>query len=67
MSITPNKLETLEPTPDELSVLSGFERFAFRFARRMNGGGWKRLWTFCQNIFGAGWIHLATYNIMQVY
>jgi 1-acyl-sn-glycerol-3-phosphate acyltransferase len=33
----------------------------------MNQGRWKRLWTWCQRVFGAGWIHLSTYNIMQVY
>jgi 1-acyl-sn-glycerol-3-phosphate acyltransferase len=33
----------------------------------MNQGNWKRFWTWCQRIFGAGWIHLATYNLMQVY
>ncbi|HEX5706549.1 MAG TPA: lysophospholipid acyltransferase family protein [Pyrinomonadaceae bacterium] len=56
-----------DPTPEEWAVLSGFERFAFRLARRMNAGGWKRLWTFCQRQLGAGWIHLATYNLMQIY
>lgn len=56
-----------EPTADEFAVLSGFERFAFRLTRRMNQGTWKRLWTWCQRIFGAGWIHLSTYNLMQVY
>ena len=57
----------IEPTPEELSVLSGFERFAFRWVRRMNQGRWKRFWTFCQRTLGAGWIHLSTYNLMQVY
>ncbi|HSS19472.1 MAG TPA: lysophospholipid acyltransferase family protein [Pyrinomonadaceae bacterium] len=57
----------LEPEPDELAVLSGFERFAFRFIRRMNRGGWKRFWTWCQSVFGAGWIHISTYNLMQIY
>ena len=33
----------------------------------MNQGAWKRFWTSCQRIFGAGWIHLSTYNIMNVY
>jgi 1-acyl-sn-glycerol-3-phosphate acyltransferase len=33
----------------------------------MNRGRWKRFWTWCQRIFGAGWIHLSTYNIMNVY
>ncbi|MGH9903696.1 MAG: lysophospholipid acyltransferase family protein, partial [Pyrinomonadaceae bacterium] len=46
---------------------SGMERFAFRVTRRMNGGRWKRFWTFCQSTIGAGWIHFCTYNIMRVY
>jgi 1-acyl-sn-glycerol-3-phosphate acyltransferase len=58
---------TLDPTPDELAVLGWFEKFAFRLVKTMNQGGWKRFWTWCQQIFGAGWIHLATYNLMQVY
>jgi len=33
----------------------------------MNRGGWKRFWTICQRTLGAGWIHLSTYNIMNVY
>ena len=57
----------LEPSPDELKVLSVFERFAFRLVRQMNRGLWKRFWTFCQRTLGAGWIHLSTYNIMNVY
>ncbi|OLE52163.1 MAG: hypothetical protein AUG51_19605 [Acidobacteria bacterium 13_1_20CM_3_53_8] len=57
----------LEPLPEELAVLSGFERLAFRLTRRMNEGRWKRFWTWCQKTFGAGWIHLSTYNLMQVY
>ena len=51
----------------ELEVLSRFERFAFRLVRRMNRGAWKRFWTWCQSTMGAGWIHLSTYNIMNVY
>ncbi len=58
---------SLEPTAEEFAVLSRFERCAFRFVRRMNQGDWKRFWTWCQKIFGAGWIHLSTYNLMQVY
>src|SRR6267142_3121881 len=58
---------SLEPSAEELAVLNRFERRAFRFIRRMNQGGWKRFWTWCQRILGAGWIHLATYNLMQVY
>jgi 1-acyl-sn-glycerol-3-phosphate acyltransferase len=33
----------------------------------MNQGTWKRFWTWCQSTLGAGWIHLSTYNIMNVY
>ena len=51
----------------ELEVLSPFERFAFRLVGRMNRGKWKRFWTWCQSTMGAGWIHLSTYNIMNVY
>ena len=54
------------PTAEELGVLSPFERFAFRLTWRMNRGAWKRFWTFCQRIFGAGWIHVCTYNLMRV-
>ncbi len=56
-----------EPTSEEFNVLSPFERFSFNFVRRMNQGNWKQFWTWCQKIFGAGWIHFATYNLMQVY
>ena len=56
-----------EPGVDELAVLSPFERFAFRLCTRMNQGRWKRFWTWCQRVFGAGWIHLSTYNLMKVY
>jgi 1-acyl-sn-glycerol-3-phosphate acyltransferase len=59
--------DELDPSPEELSLLSPLERFAFLTARRMNAGGWKRFWTACQRTVGAGWIHLATYNIMRVY
>jgi 1-acyl-sn-glycerol-3-phosphate acyltransferase len=55
------------PTTEELAVLSPFERFAYRVTRRMNRGAWKRFWTWCQSTLGAGWIHLSTYNIMNVY
>lgn len=56
-----------EPTREELSVLRPMERFAFRVTRRMNRGGWKRFWTFCQRTVGAGWIRLCTYNLVRVY
>src|SRR4030095_17085927 len=55
------------PTAEELSVLTGFERQAFRLVRRMNQDRWKRFSTCCQRVLGAGWIHLSTYNIMNVY
>ncbi len=55
------------PELDELAVLNWFERFAFRLVKKMNQGRWKRCWTWAQKVFGAGWIHFATYNLMQVY
>src|ERR1044071_4520987 len=63
-----NDAETtaLALTREELAVLSPFERFAFRLTWRMNRGRWKRFWTFCQRILGAGWIHVSTYNLMRV-
>lgn len=59
--------KAVAPTEAELRVLSWFERFAFRLTWRMNQGNWKRFWTSCQKILGAGWIHISTYNIMNVY
>jgi 1-acyl-sn-glycerol-3-phosphate acyltransferase len=59
--------DALEPTAEEWAALSRFERFAFRLTRRMNRGGWKRVWTLCQRTLGAGWIHVSTYNLMQVF
>ena len=56
----------LVPAAEELAALSPFERFAFRVARRMNTGAWKRFWTLCQKTLGAGWIHVSTYNLMRV-
>src|SRR5215210_730299 len=58
---------TSDPTAEELAVLSLMERFSFRFVHRMNQGRWKRFWTWCQRVIGAGWIHLATYNLIRVY
>ena len=57
----------IAPSVEEIAVLSPFERFAFRFTHRMNLGRWKRFWTWCQSVFGAGWIHISTYNLMRVY
>src|SRR5687768_13568445 len=55
------------PTSEELSVLGVTEAVGFRLARRMNFGAWKRFWTFCQRHLGSLWIHLATYNLMNVF
>ena len=54
------------PTEEEIAVLAPVERAAFRLVRRMNRGGWKRFWTFCQRHIGSLWIYLATYNLMNV-
>jgi 1-acyl-sn-glycerol-3-phosphate acyltransferase len=59
--------DAIVPTPEEIAVLSSLERFAFRFTHRMNLGHWKRFWTWCQSVFGAGWIQISTYNLMRVY
>jgi 1-acyl-sn-glycerol-3-phosphate acyltransferase len=56
----------LEPTAEELAVLSPLERFAFLLTRRMNRGAWKRFWTLCQQTLGAGWIQISTYNLLRV-
>ena len=64
---SPQSAFELEPSAEEFAVLGWFERFAFRLVRSMNQGSWKRFWTFCQRTLGAGWIHLSTYNLMQVY
>ena len=61
------EVEALVPTTEESAVLSAFERFAFRVTHRMNLGRWKRFWTWCQSFFGAGWIHISTYNLMRIY
>ena len=55
------------PTREEISVLNRTEKLGFRLADRMNRGNWKRFWTFCQRHIGSLWIHLATYNLMNVY
>ncbi|HYE64939.1 MAG TPA: lysophospholipid acyltransferase family protein [Pyrinomonadaceae bacterium] len=59
--------DSSDPTPEELAVLSGMERFAFRVVHRMNRGRVKRFWTWCQRVIGANWIHLSTYNLIHVY
>lgn len=63
----PDSEPTVEPTPEELSVLNPMERFAFRVTHKSNQGAAKQFWTRMQQHLGALWIHLATYNIMRVY
>ncbi|MGH9962413.1 MAG: lysophospholipid acyltransferase family protein, partial [Pyrinomonadaceae bacterium] len=62
----PKTKSEIIPGSEELAVLGWFERISVRLVHRMNQGRWKRFWTWCQRIFGAGWIHLSTYNLMQV-
>src|SRR6266550_8733193 len=62
-----DSVSVIEPSHEELAVLSGFERFAFRVTHRMNHGRCKSFWTWCQSVFGAGWIHLSSYNLLRVY
>jgi 1-acyl-sn-glycerol-3-phosphate acyltransferase len=64
---TPDSRLEVDPTPEELAVLSRIERFAFLQTHEMNQGRWKRLWTWCQRHIGSLWIYLATYNLMKVY
>jgi len=64
---SPSNADAITPAPEELAVLSPFERFAFHFTHRMNLGRWKRFWTWCQSVPGAGWIQISTYNLMRVY
>lgn len=59
--------KSLAPSRAEISVLSATERIGFRLTHRMNGGAWKRFWTFCQRHVGSLWIYLATYNLMTVF
>jgi 1-acyl-sn-glycerol-3-phosphate acyltransferase len=58
---------SIDPAPDALGVLTGYERVGFMLAHRMNLGRVKRFWTFCQRYLGAGWIHLCTYNLLEVH
>lgn len=66
-SLISDRESLIEPSPEELAVLTPFERFAFRVTHRMNQGRWKRFWTWCQSGLGAGWIRISTYNLMRVY
>jgi 1-acyl-sn-glycerol-3-phosphate acyltransferase len=57
----------LAPSEEELSVLNATEKIGFKLTHRMNQGGWKNFWTFCQRHIGSLWIYLATYNLMNVF
>lgn len=57
----------LVPLPEEIAVISGIERFAFKLTHRMNLGFWKKFWTFCQRHLGSLWIKISTYNLMNVF
>lgn len=61
------KTQALEPSTEEISVLSAIEKIGFRLTHKMNQGAWKRFWTFCQRHIGSLWIYLATYNLMNVF
>src|SRR6267142_6660281 len=54
------------PSPPPLELLSPFERFALRLARRMNRGVWQRTWFWCQRELGARWIELLLGSLLQV-
>jgi 1-acyl-sn-glycerol-3-phosphate acyltransferase len=58
---------SLVPTTEELAVLNSTERFGFWLTHKMNQGAWKRFMTFFQRHIGSLWIHLATYNLMNLY
>lgn len=69
-AVTSQKIQQQEssaPTREELSVLSTTETIGFKLVRTMNTGRWKRFWTFCQRHIGSLWIHIATYNLMNVF
>lgn len=57
----------IEPSAEELAVLDSTERIGFKLTHKMNQGGWKRFWTFCQRHLGSLWIKICTYNLMNVF
>ena len=59
--------EPVKPTAEELSVLGTTEKIGFNLTHKMNQGGWKRFWTFCQRHIGSLWIKICTYNLMNVF
>lgn len=65
--VAPVNQSDIEPSLQELAVLTRFERFAFRLAHRMNSGAGKRLQTFLQHHLGARLIQMTQYNLLRVY
>jgi len=61
------QIEDIRPTKEELSVLNTTEKIGFKLTHKMNQGGWKRFWTFCQRHIGSLWIKICTYNLMNVF
>lgn len=61
------QIEDIRPTKEELSVLNTTEKIGYRLTHKMNRGGWKRFWTFCQRHIGSLWIKICTYNLMNVF
>lgn len=55
------------PGAPPLAVLAPFERLTVRVARRMNRGGWPRLWCWCQRNLGARWIALLAEPLFEVH
>ena len=58
---------SLMPSREEISVLNEIEKIGFRLTDKMNKGGWKRFWTFCQRHVGSLWIKICTYNLLNVF
>lgn len=64
---TPGQSRILVPEPEQVALLSFFEKTGFWLTHRMNAGIWKRFWGFCQRHVGSLWIKVATYNLMNVF
>ncbi len=62
-----NQPEIIEPTAEELAVLTSTEKIGFKLTHKMNQGAWKRFWTFFQRHLGSLWIKICTYNLMNVF
>ena len=56
-----------KPTAEEFAVLSSFERSRLSLHPPHEPGNLETFLDVVPEVFGAGWIHLATYNLMQVY